>query len=177
MSGSWKGFFLRIVGDMVAVVIAALAVVFFTGPAGWVVGISVLLAEMLLMHAAGRRSMLNNVRDRIGRELRAKLVGSSPAIKLEIRQSIASQFEKRSENLLSTLQAEIDQVTPQLNNVLANKQEGEAAVAAEKSRLDAIDGHLDRLFKQIFHEVYGRDLTDEEHQRLRQGSTLLSENT
>ena len=175
MGGSWKGFFGRIVSQIVAGAIALVTASFFAGPVGWVVFFGVLLAEMLLVHSMGRRSMLNNVRDRIGGELRTKLVEAAPAIKSEIQQSIGSQFAEYSDNLLSALQSEIDQVTSQLNSMLANKQAGEEAVAAERARLDAIEEHLNGLFRQISHEVYGREITDAELQRLRQGGALLSE--
>jgi GTPase SAR1 family protein len=176
MDGSWKGFFGRIVSQIVAVNIAVITAAFIAGPVGLIVGFSVLITEMLLVHVVGRRSMLSNVRDRIGSELRTKLVDAAPDIKSEIQQSIGSQFETYSDSLLSTLQTEIDQVTAQLNNVLANKQAGEEAVTAERSRLDVVEANLNRGFEQVSHEVYGRTLTPEEHERLRQGNALLSEN-
>ena len=176
MGGSWKGFFGRIVSQIVAVNIAVITAAFIAGPVGLIVGFSVLITEMLLVHVMGRRSMLSNVRDRIGSELRTKLVAAAPDIKSEIQQSIGSQFETYSDSLLSTLQTEIDQVTAQLNNVLANKQAGEEAVTAERSRLDVVEANLNRGFEQVSHEVYGRTLTPEEHERLRQGNALLSEN-
>jgi GTPase SAR1 family protein len=176
MGGSWKGFLGRFVSQIVAVNIAIVASSFFTGPPGWIALFAVLLVEGVFMHGWARRSMLNKVRDRIGSELRTKLVDAAPDIKSEIQQSIGSQFETHSDNLLGTLQAEIDQVTAQLDNALANRKVGEAAIDTEKSRLDVIEANLNRGFEQVSHEVYGRTLTPEEHERLRQGNALLSEN-
>ena len=70
MSGSWKGFIGRIVSQVIAAITAAIAASFFTGPTGWIVFFGVFLFEALFVHSLGRHSMLNNVRDRVGRELR-----------------------------------------------------------------------------------------------------------
>ena len=167
MGGSWKGFFGRMVSEVLAVVIAGVAASFFTGPVGWTVFFGVLIIEGIFLHSVGRRFMLNRVRDKIRDQLRVKFVGAAPEIKSKIQQSIGSQFEEPSGKLLSALQAEIDQVRDQLNSVLAKKQAGEEKIGAERSRLDAVEGHLDGLFEQISREIYGRELTDVELQRLR----------
>jgi hypothetical protein len=176
MDGSWKGFFGRIVSQIIAGITALIAASFFTGPPGWIVFFGVSLTESILVQRLGRRAMLNNVRDKVGRELRTKLVASAPELKIEIRNSIEAQFKNYADNLLGTLSAEIKQVTAQLDNALANKREGETAVNSEILRLDVIAANLKGLFERISHEVYGRVLTAEEHQRLLQGNVLLSEN-
>ena len=155
MSGSWTEFIGRIMSQVIAVSIALTVGTFFAGPAGWITALSVVLIELILVHKVGRHLMLNRVRDRIGSELRAKLVEAAPEIKSEIQQLIASQFETRSDSLRRGMEQEIKEVTAQLENVLATKREDEAAINAEKSRLDAIEENLDGLFKQISHETYG----------------------
>ena len=176
MGGSWKGFIGRMVSQVIAVIVASIAASFFTGPPGWMVFFGVLLVEVIFVHHKGRRAMLNNVRDKVGRELRTKLVASAPEMKVEIRNSIEGQFKNYADELLGTLRAEIEEVTAQLDNALANKREGETAVNAEILRLNMIEANLAGLFEQISREVYGRVLTPEEHRRLREGNALLSEN-
>jgi hypothetical protein len=123
-----------------------------------------------------RKSSLNRMRNAIGKALRKELSNSIPTMKSDIKISINERFKRYAEKLLGTLQAEIEQVRAQLESTVSKKRAGDARVDAEISRLDVIAAHLDRLFKQISHEVYGRVLTEEEYERLCQGNTILSEN-
>ena len=117
----------------------------------------------------------NRMRDAIGKALREELTNSMPAMQSNIRTAISDQFKVSAEKFLGALQAEVEQVMAQLESTVSKKRVGEAKVTSEISRLDVIAEHLDRLFKQVSHEVYGRELTDAELQRLHQGSALLNE--
>ena len=137
----------------------------------------VLLIEGLFVHGVGRRSMLNKVRDRVGSELRTKLVAAAPEIKIEIRSSIDAQFKNHADKLLEMLQAEIKQITARLDNALADKRKGKEAVGSEMLRLGVIEANLNGLFKQINYETYGRDLTAAGGAASPSSNPLLSENT
>jgi peptidoglycan hydrolase CwlO-like protein len=121
-------------------------------------------------------SVFNRMRDAISKALREELSNSMPTMKSDIKTSINEHFKRYAEKPLGALQAEIEQVRAQLESTVSKKRAGDARVDAEISRLDVIAAHLDRLFKQISHEVYGRVLTEEEYERLCQGNTILSEN-
>ena len=134
-----------------------------------------LLIPFTFMSRRLPKSALNRMRDTIGEAFREALTNSMPTLKADIKTSINERFKVYAKKFLGALHAEIEQVRTQLERTVSKKRAGEVEVTPEISRLDVIAGHLDRLLRQVSHEVYGRDLTDVELQRLRQGSPLLSE--
>ena len=166
LDAGWKPFIVRLVADIVAVIIASILASFFTGPVGWAVFFAALIPELILVHKGDRAFMLNRVRDKIGEQLRNVFVKKSPEFMAEIQANLEQQFTQLSVNLQGTLDSEIATVQHGLDTALETRREGQAAVDAEKARLETIGSLLTAQFEEVSTAVYGRVLTSKERKAL-----------
>ena len=166
LDAGWKPFIVRLVTDIVALIIASVLASFFTGPVGWLVFFAALIPELILVHKGDRAFMLNRVRDKIGDQLRNVFVKKSPEFMAEIQANLEQQFTQLSVNLQGTLDNEIAAVQGGLDIALENRREGQAAVDAEKARLETIGSLLTAQFEELSTAVYGRVLTSKERKAL-----------
>ena len=161
-----KPFIVRLIGDIIAGFLAVFLASFFTGPAGWVVGLGTLLAGHLAVHKGDRRFMMNRVRDKVGTELHKALAARGPEFAKEIRIKLEQQFNTVAENLQLTLNTEIAAAKQSWDAAAETRREGQAKVDEETTRLETIGSLLTAQFEAVSTAVYGRVLTSEEQKAL-----------
>ena len=166
LDAGWKSFVMRLGTEIVAVIIAAILASFFSGPVGWVVFISALFVEFILVHKANRGFMWNIVRDKIGDQFRELFNKRGPEFQREIQAHLEQQFTQLSVNLQGTLDSEIATVQHRLDTALEKRRGGQAAIAVEIVRLETISSLLTAQFEELSTAVYGRVLTPEEQEAL-----------
>lgn len=166
LDAGWKPFIMRLVGDIIAAIVALFLASFFSGPAGWAVFISTLLAGHFLVHKGDRRFMMNRVRDKIGTEFHKVFSEKGPELAKEIRTKLEQQFTPIAANLQGTLDTEIAAVKQDWDAAAETRREGQAAVDKEITRLETIGSLLTVQFEELSRAVYGRVLTPEEQKAL-----------
>ena len=166
LDAGWKPFIVRLVGDIIAAIGAALLASLFTGPLGWVVFFGTLLVGHLLVHKGDRAFMMNRVRDKIGTQFHKAFAERRNEFAKEIQTKLEQQFTTVAENLQVTLDTEIAAAKLNWDAAAEARREGQAAVDKEITRLETIDSLLTAQFEELSMAVYGRVLTPEEQKAL-----------
>ena len=152
LDAGWKSSIRRSIASTVSVFRGTALVALLTG----------FFAVALLMSF----TKLNRVRYKIEEQLSNVFVKQSPEFMAEIQANLEQQFTQLAANLQGTLDSEIAAVQGELDTALEKRREGQAAVDAEKARLETIGTLLTAQFEELSTAVYGRVLTSKDRKAL-----------
>ncbi len=155
MQSSWKATLIRTLAHAIGPIVATLiAGLFATGPIAVAVGIAVLIAETIAVLLWDHSVFEAKLANRVGEELRKKIMLAMPDIKYALHNKIDETFKDRLAKVSQRLTAEIDEVKRIYDTSVETRRDGQAQIDKEVSRLEAIDTLLTKQFEEIS-EVVG----------------------